>query len=500
MVYLNDWDVEIIRRRCLPKLSEFVKEFWDVIVPNPLVWNWHMQALCDEIQISDERVFLRLPKLYDTIFNIPPGTSKTKILSILSTAWEFARMPSIKVFVGSYSDAAVSGISDEIRLLMKSVKYKRCFPEVNIRSDKDSLHNFRTVQNGEFYAFTVGGSLTSKHADLLKVDDPLNPKQAASQAELTSANNFFDKTLPTRKVDKEVTPTYLVMQRLADNDPTGHLLKKKKEGIHLVSLPGVLSSHVKPAKYKEFYTSVPLPVGHPLGNKDHPVTIGLLDKTRLSVDALAELLKDLGASGYAGQIGQTPIPDGGLIWQKWFKIIDDDVFPKISDAHYLGTDWDLAYTEEEENAASAYITAGKIGNYAYIFDLDYAFLEFPELIKYMKLRRGPHYIEAKASGKSAKQSLTRAGIPAIEVKVMGGSDKVARAKMATPPAEAGLVHIKRSLVEKLYNDDRQGILSFPRASHKDLADALAQSMQRLFTGGIVVGNATDSLLDSLEDD
>lgn len=113
----------------------------------------------------------------------------------------------------------------------------------------------------------------------------------------------------------------------------------------------------------------------------------------------------------------------------------------------------------------------------------------------MKHRKAPHYIEAKASGKSAKQSLTRGGVVAIEVKVVGGKDKIARAKMATPPAEAGMVYIKKSLADKLYNDERQGILNFPKNSHKDLADALAQCMQRLFTGGIVVGSPSDSILD-----
>lgn len=153
---------------CKRSLSFFVKEFWDTIVPNKLQWNWHLDVLCDEIQQCDERVFLRQPKHKDLIINVPPGTSKTKVVSVMSTAWEFARMPSIKVFVGSYSDGAVAGIADEIRLLMKSDKYKSYFPKTIIRQDRDSLHNFRTTDNGEFYAFTVGGTLTSKQADILK--------------------------------------------------------------------------------------------------------------------------------------------------------------------------------------------------------------------------------------------------------------------------------------------------------------------------------------------
>ena len=73
----------------------------------------------------------------------------------------------------------------------------------------------------------------------------------------------------------------------------------------------------------------------------------------------------------------------------------------------------------------------------YTFDaLGYDFKEFPELINMMRLQASPHYIEKKASGKSAKQTLTSQGITAIEVDVKGG-DKIARARMATPKAEAG---------------------------------------------------------------
>lgn len=459
------------RKKCLDKLSYFVKEFWGEIVPNDLIWNWHMDELCDIIQHSDERVFKRLPKESDTIINIPPGTSKTKIVSVLSTAWEFSRMPEIKVFVGSYSDSAISSIADEIRLVMKSEKYMSYFPEVAIRRDRDSLHNFKTSMNGEFYAFTVGGTLTSKHADILKVDDPLNPKQAASKAELKTANDFFDKTLPTRKVDKEVTPTYLIMQRLAVNDPTGHLLQKKEGKIRHICLPGKVSTHVRPASYAAKYIN------------------GFLDPNRLSQAILDDLKLDLGSSSFAGQIEQTPVPEGGTIWQKWFIEVPDEMFPDISIAHEVGNDWDLAYTKDEINSASAFFQTGVLSNNIYIFDFNWKWLEYPELIKWMRSIDGPHYIEAKAAGKSAKQSLRRKGIAAIEIKVTG--DKIARAKDATPTAESGIIYIKKSMADRLYNDSKQGILFFPNGEHNDVADALSQMItRRVRKGKVVVSNVS----------
>jgi predicted phage terminase large subunit-like protein len=144
----------------------------------------------------------------------------------------------------------------------------------------------------------------------------------------------------------------------------------------------------------------------------------------------------------------------------------------------LGSDWDLAYTEKESNSASAYVTAGLHENKMYIDSLGFKWLEFPKLMPYMKAQTMPHYIEAKASGKSAKQVLTNSGIPAIEVGVVGG-DKEARARMATPYAEAGMVFCRESFLNKLYNDDRQGILLFPNGEWDDLQDALVQSVNRL---------------------
>lgn len=463
------------RKKCLEKLSFFVREFWDEIVPNELVWNWHMDELCDIIQESDERVFQRIEKLHDTIINIPPGTSKTKIVSVLSTAWEFAKMPEIKVFVGSYSDQAISSIADEIRLVMKSEKFLSYFPEVAIRTNRDSLHNFKTAVNGEFYAFTVGGTLTSKHADILKVDDPLNPKQAASAADLKTANDFFDKTLPTRKVDKKVTPTYLIMQRLAVNDPTGHLLEKKKEKIRHICLPGKISKYVKPESLKAKYIN------------------GYLDPIRLDQNILDDLRLDLGSSAYAGQIDQTPAPEGGTIWQKWFIEVPDDMFPDINKTQLVQNDWDLAYTKDEKNSASAYVTSGVIGPNIYMFDFGWDWKEFPEQIKWMKQIGWPHYIENKGPGKSAKQTLKKGGILAIEVKV--NRDKIARAKDATPTPEAGHVYVKKSMADRLYNDPKQGILFFPNGQYNDLADALSQMIVRRTKRGQIVSSEQSTIPD-----
>ena len=468
-----------------------------MVATEELIWEPHMEVLCDELQEVYERVFnrphpdgikddegkvkqVRLKKHHDLAINIPPGTSKSTICTIMAPAWSWARDQSIRHITGSYSDALATEHSVKSRDIIESDLYRRYFPEVEIKYDKGRKTNYENNKLGQRFATSVGGTVTGVHGHIITIDDPINPKQVASQPAIDEANNWMDKTLSTRKVNKEVTVTILVMQRLATEDPTGHLLNKGKVNVRHICLPAELSDNVKPEKYKAIYQD------------------GLLSPLRLSRASLNEAKTDLGGDAYAGQFAQSPVKEGGLIWQKWFRAIDDDIFPKLTDMYNVGTDWDLAYTKDEQNAASAYITAGRIDGNAYIDDLDFKYLEFPEMIKWMKSKKGPHYIEAKASGKSAKQSLTRAGIPAIEIKVPGGADKVARAKMATPPAEAGMVFIRKSLLDKLYFDPQQGILNFPKNPKKDLADVLAQCLIRLFTKGIVISSGKASVLDAVK--
>jgi phage terminase large subunit-like protein len=477
-------------------LAFFCKEFWSIICDDPLVWTPHMQVMCDEIEEADRRVFVRQPKEYDVIINVPPGTSKTKIVSVLSTCWEFAMKPSIKVFVGSYSDMAITGIALAIRKVMKSEKYRRWFPEVVISREKDTSHNFLTEANGEFYAFTVGGTLTSKHADILKVDDPIDPAGAKSDAERNKANAFFSETLPSRKTNKEVTITYLIMQRLHEADPTGALLEKKGDRIRHIKLPGIavdmVPGCVKPAKYRSIYTYIDVPETHPLAKRYKTTRLGVLDPKRNGLGVIEEATIDLGTYGYSGQWDQDPSPANGTIWQReWFIIVPDEDMPKRELGEALGSDWDLAYTKKKKNAASAYITSFKYNNRIFLDDLGWAWKEFPDLIKWMKTKQPSHFIEAKAAGISAKQTLSDQGVIAIEVPVKGGEDKVARARMGSPTAEAGQVCVRKSIADQLFDDPNQGILKFPNGKFADLADCLAQCLQRHSTKGFKYHSESD---------
>lgn len=468
--------------QCRRSLFEFVKEFWDVIIPEDPVWNWHIKYLCDELQqdvlrvcrlparkityegeVFDVLAKKREPKLYDDLINIPPGSTKSTIITVMLPAWAWTNDPTLRVISASYSGDLSQDHAVKSRDIIQSDKYKQYFPEIELRVDQNNKNNYKNTLNGERYATSVGGTIMGIHAHLIIVDDPLNPKQSASESELLSASSFVDTTLSTRKVDKAVTLTIMVMQRLNELDPSGvWLTKSLREGkkVRHICLPARLTERVHPPCLREKYTS------------------GLLDPIRMSDEVLRDMKVDLGSYGYAGQMEQDPAPEGGGVWQKWIIPVPDKDMPSREQMTGYGTGWDTAYTEKVTNAGSAAVTSGMFEGKMYIDNVAAFHKEFPELIKTMKLFPAPHYIEAKASGKSAKQTLVNNGVPAIEVQVNG--DKLSRARDATPFAEAGMVYCRASVLQYLYYDSDQGILKFPNGAKQDVADTLSQEIWRHF--------------------
>jgi len=203
----------------------------------------------------------------------------------------------MRVLCASHTQQLTFELGRKCRLIEDSELYRAAYPEVVPSRDQWSKSLFMNTKGGGRMAATVGGmSPTGFHAHFILVDDPLDPQQARklSGAELETANNFMSEVLPSRKVNKELTPTWLIMQRLHQNDPSGYQLKKKPDEIRHICLPAERSPRVKPVRLRRRYSRG-----------------GLLDPVRLSRKVLKEAEVDLGAYGYAGQFKQHPVPRGG---------------------------------------------------------------------------------------------------------------------------------------------------------------------------------------------
>jgi len=322
---------------CVDSFYEFLRRFWDIIIAEEPIWNWHIEYLCDELQLISEQVFIREPKLYDLIINVSPGSTKSTIGSVMFPVWVWVREQTIRSICGSYSSPLSLHLGSLSLTIVNSDKFKMLFPHIRLKEEQKSL--MTNYAGGQRISTSVGGSITGKHGHFLITDDPLDPMQALSQAKLATALNWLDQTLMSRKIDKIVTPHIMIMQRLAQNDPTGHITTKK-DGSKLkhICLPAILTKDVKPRRVRKFYKK------------------GLFDPIRMSGPVLKEVKVDLGEYAYAGQFLQNPIPIGGALFKVERLRIDIAPLRFVKIVRY----WDKAGTRAGRTA-TAYTVGAKLG-------------------------------------------------------------------------------------------------------------------------------------------
>ena len=303
---------------CRDSFYEFVKEFWSVVCTEKPIWNWHIKYLCDEFQKAAELVFQNKPRLYDMVINVSPGSTKSIIFSIMAPAWIWTRMKHAVIITGSYGNTLALKLSLKSRDIIKSEKYQNCFPEVILRKDQDTKSLYMNKSKGEKITCTVGGGIVGSHGNFILIDDPLNPKEASSELELATANNWMAYTLPARKKDLSVCLTVLIMQRLHQDDCSGSMIERIKtaqraairEGIGDINLklkhiclPAEWTDRIKPKGLGKYYKN------------------GLMNPIRHSKSVLLEK-QAAGEYSYAGQFLQSPIPAGGGMFKTERIIID----------------------------------------------------------------------------------------------------------------------------------------------------------------------------------
>jgi predicted phage terminase large subunit-like protein len=299
-----------------------------------------------------------------------------------------------------------------------------------------------------------------KHGHIITIDDLIDPKKTASDVEREKANDYISRTLSTRKVDKENTPTVLIMQRLHELDPTGFLLFKAEESgkrIKHICLPGDDAlGNIKPHLLKFMY-------------KD-----GLLDPNRLNKNALKIMEVDLGESDFTGQVRQSPqAPGGNILKREWFKPYED--LPKERPISKIQS-WDTAFKKTETSAYNCGLTFYEYRNGYYLEDAIFEKMEYPELkaeILSYEAKHSPNIVlvEDKATGTPIIQELSRDNKINF-ISILPEGDKVQRAHASSSTVKAGNVYIRSNATwsHKLTNQ----LILFPNCQIKDIMDAFSQ--------------------------
>ncbi len=221
-------DAERIRARCRT-FSGFVKEAWPVLEPNtPLKWSWHMACMCDHLEAITHGTLT--PWL---IINVPPGSSKSRIVSVLWQAWEWGPCGkrSNRFLTTSFELENVKRDTRNTRDLIKSEWFQSLWPEVNMKraAELSFANSDRGTREGVPFS-----SITGKRGDRVVIDDPHSLKGAESDQQRGEAVRLFLEGGLNRLNDQQTSAIVVVMQRLHENDLTGALLARQLGFVHIM--------------------------------------------------------------------------------------------------------------------------------------------------------------------------------------------------------------------------------------------------------------------------
>lgn len=453
---------ELERSVCRDSFYAFLQRFWDIVVPEDPVWNWHIEFICNEMQKVAERVFQKEDKEYDLLINVPPGSTKSTICSVMFPAWVWTRMETAWCICGSYSYALSMELSRKSRDIIESEKYLRLFGNnVTLRVDQNTKGYFVNEKAGGRYATSTGGSVTGYHAHFLIIDDPLNPQEAVSETELLKANDWIGRTLSTRKKDKGVTATILIMQRLHEDDPAGKMVDQAKTNdvpIRHINLPAEIdetnANTVRPRRLKHRYVD------------------GLMDPVRMSRKILDENRTKLMEYSYAGQFLQNPVPIAGGM----FKVGRIHVGTPPYTLRQRIRFWDKAGTEGGGAYTVGLEMAEDMNGEIWILDVIREQLDTfkrEDLIKNTATLDGTDVVvgleqEPASGGKeSAQRTVLNLKGHVVEI-IKPNKKKEGRALAFSSQVNAGMVH----MVKGPWNDAYIHELSlFPKGKYKDQVDA-----------------------------
>jgi predicted phage terminase large subunit-like protein len=470
---------------CRRDLRAFMRETWPLVEPRPFVDSWHIGAICERLEAVTRGEIRRL------IINVPPRSTKSLTAAVMWPAWEWLSSPEVRWVYASYADTLATKHSVVCRRLIESrgmdtasenvawikrVGYRGLLEllrdDWELAGDQNLKTKFENDRTGYRVATSVGGTVTGDGGDRLVVDDPLKAEDASSETKRKGANEWFDQTWSTRLNDPVRSTQVVIMQRLHEQDLTGHLLGRG-DWEHLC-LPG------------QFEPS------HPFVWPDDPRTVEgeSLDPERFPPSRLAELKRDLGAYGFAGQIQQRPSPaEGGLFRRDWWQRWTPDSLPR--EFHRVIASWDMAFKDEKGSSFVVGQIWGLRDADRFLLGQVRARMDFVATcdavvaLAEWRPEARQKLVEDKANGPAVISALGRKVSGLTPIQPEGG--KEARAHAVSPVVQSGNVFLPAGAFipcppgyeATSVADFIEEHAGFPTAAHNDQVDATTQALNWL---------------------
>lgn len=463
---------EILSPPPLPTLAEFVRESWQTLEPgNDLLWNWHLDAICEHIEAALldwshwRSTGTHRQRFTNLLINVPPGSMKSRIVSVCAPAWFWLHQPGWRAAFLSANPRVAMRDSVFCRDLIESPWYQQRFrPHWHLRQDQNTKSTYWNSEGGIRSAFGFASRITGDRFDALFVDDPHDAQEVESDTKRQAVLDRWDAAIRNRVSSPKHSIRVGIMQRLADNDWSGHVLRQD-DWAHLVI----------PQEFEADRAMPPTPIGW----VDPRTEDGdLMFPARFPPDVVAQEKLALGEYRYAGQHQQRPAPrSGNLVKREWIQFYDQ---PPTEGELILS--WDTAGSDRSDACPWVCTVWAIADGKFYLLDVFRKRMNYPTGKKaaidlLQRWQPAATLIEEKSTGQSLIQELRRdpVGGRFSIVPVRPTTDKVTRFKVQTAAFESGRVLLPQ---RGAWVEDYLGeILRFPASATADQVDSTSQFLQ-----------------------
>lgn len=513
---------ELDRADAADRLVNYVRMAWSHVEPaRQYIHGWHIDVVCEHLEAVTAGQVRRL------LINVPPGFMKSLLCSVFWPTWEWGprNLAHLRTMAASYTSSLTQRDNRRARSLIFSPMYQDLWGrQFRIMDDQNNKVKFENDKTGWMLATSVEGVGTGERADRVRVDDPHNVKDGESETVRNNALLWFTEVLPSRMNDPERSAIVVIMQRVHEDDVSGHILTHELGYEHLM-----LPMEFEPERRS--YTVVRPPWGgvqvrarylpqrqrwvregeelatdeadfrqqlleqepRLVWNQDRRTQEGeLLFPQRFTPEVVERDKRTMGAYAVAGQFQQRPTPRGGAMFERgWFRVV-----PASPEGGIVVRAWDLAASEKDR---AAFTVGLRMRRHRGVFYIEHV----------ARLRGSPGRVEelmkALAEGDDAIQR-TRISVPQdpaqaglsqrrnLSVLLVGhdvrfsldSGKKEVRAEGLSAQAEAGNVCIVEGPWNREFLDE---MTTFPMGRYKDQVDAASRAFSELVKMGNVAHDA-----------
>jgi predicted phage terminase large subunit-like protein len=460
------------------ELKEFLQQGWHTVVPRSrkFVDNWHIDVICEALEAISAREVTRL------IINMPPRHMKSLGINVFWPAWEWIHRPETQFLFTTFRHRLTVRDSVACRRLIRSPWYQSNWGEkFGISPDQDTTGFFSNDQHGYRLSASFAGGITGDGGDIIVIDDPHDATAVNSPVKLADTLETYDQAVVSRLNDQKTGAMILTMQRLHENDLTGHILARETGWTHIC-----LPARYEPDHPHHYFADPRRVAGEPLWKK------------RFDHQGLRNLEIPMGSHVAAGQLQQRPAPRGGGMFRKEWLPIARAVPKMIGSEIRTVRGWDFAATEPRPGLEPDWTVGVKITECDGIYYVEHVerFQATPKGVERKLVNTA--FLDTVETEVDFPQDPGQAGKSQVSYlvgKLKGyrvktspeTGSKTTRAEAFSAQAEAGNVY----LIEGDWNEEFINELTvFPGGKHDDQVDAASRAFHRLVAPRATVSTGT----------